>query len=32
MITARVYQPHDATTQAWVGGADEALAWALSRE
>jgi len=32
MITARVDQPHDATTQAWVGGADDALVWALSRE
>jgi hypothetical protein len=30
MITARAYQSLDANARAWVGGADEALAWTLS--
>lgn len=30
LVTARAYQPLDPYTRAWVGGADEALAWVLS--
>lgn len=29
MVTGRVYQSFDPYTRAWLGGADEALAWAL---
>lgn len=29
LVTARSYQPLDTYTRAWIGGADEALAWVL---